>query len=60
MKPKILLFLSLVISSMAILYLLFVGIYRQSFVISDWMVVAFDLLAKTIIEVYILFSQKKI
>lgn len=59
MKQKILLFISLVISSMAVLYLLLASIYRESFVVSDWLVVAFDLLAKTIIEIYILFSNQK-
>jgi len=43
---------------MAILYLLLASIYRESFVVSDWLVVAFDLLAKTVIEVYILFSKR--
>jgi len=59
MKKKTLLFISLVISSMTLLYLLIANIFRDSFVLSDWVVVAVDLLAKTIIEIYILFSRKK-
>lgn len=58
MKTKTLLFLSLVISSMTILYLLIASIYRESFVPSDWIVVSVDLVAKVVIEIYILFGRK--
>ena len=57
MKKKIFLFISLVISSITILYLLFVSIFRESFMFSDWIVVAVDLIAKIIIEIYVLYGK---
>ena len=56
-KEKPLLFLSLIISSLAILYLLFINLYRGSFILSDWVVVTIDLLAKIIIELYLMFTK---
>jgi hypothetical protein len=46
--------LSLVITALTLLYLLFANIYRQSFIFSDWVVVTVDLLAKTVIEIMLL------
>ena len=57
MKKKILLFLSLVISSITVLYLLFVSLFRSSFILNDWIVVAVDLFAKIIIEIYVLYGK---
>jgi hypothetical protein len=57
MKPKSLLGLSMIISALALLYLLFANIYRVTFVFSDWLVVAIDILAKVIIELIILFKK---
>lgn len=59
MRKKVLLFMSLVISSITLLYLLIATIFRESFIYSDWVVVAVDLLAKTIIEIYILFGKNR-
>jgi len=58
MRKNTLIFLSLVISSITILYLLIAGIFRNSFISSDWFVVAIDLLAKVIIEIYVLYGGK--
>ncbi len=57
MKPKVLQFISLIISALALLYLLFINLYRGSFIVSDWLVVAIDLLAKAIIELIILVEK---
>ena len=58
MKNKLLQFISVIISSLALLYLLFINIYRSSFVISDWIVVSVDLFAKVIIELIILYGKE--
>lgn len=57
MKNKILQFISLIISSLALLYLLFVNVYRNSFIFSDWVVVSVDLFAKLIIELIMMFGK---
>lgn len=53
-------FISLVISSMALLYLLFINVFRESFIFTDWFVVFVDLSAKVIIEFYILFKKREV
>ena len=50
--------LSLIISALALLYLLFINVYKGSFVSSDWLVVAFDLFAKLIIEIVIILKTR--
>lgn len=57
MNKNVLQFLSLAISSLILLYLLFINILRDTFVTSDWIVVAVDLMVKLIIEFYITFSK---
>ncbi len=49
--------ISLIISSLVLLYLLFINLYRGSFIISDWVVVTVDLLAKTVIEIILLIRR---
>jgi magnesium-transporting ATPase (P-type) len=58
MKNKSLQFLSLVISALVLLYLLFVNIKRGAFVFNDWVVVTIDLLAKMVIDI-ILFLREE-
>ena len=58
MRHTTLQFISLVISSIALLYLLLANIFRQEFIVNDWFVVVIDLAAKTIIEAYILYDQR--
>ncbi len=58
MRKESLQFLSLTISSLVILYLLFINILRNTFVISDWTVVIIDLAVKLIIEIYIIIERK--
>lgn len=58
MRAKILQAVSLMISSLALLYLLFINIYRQTFIISDWVVVAFDLFVKGVIEITLLTKRE--
>ena len=57
MMKKILQAVSLIISSLALLYLLFINLYRHTFIISDWVVVAFDLFVKVIIEIALLTNK---
>jgi uncharacterized membrane protein len=57
MKKNILLRVSLIISALTLLYLLFVNLYRDAFVTSDWVVVGVDLSAKIIIESIILIKK---
>ncbi len=54
MREKVLKAVSLIISALALLYLLFVNLYRQAFIASDWAVVGFDLFVKVIIEIALL------
>lgn len=46
--------LSLIISALVLLYLLFINIQRGTFLFADWVVVTVDILAKTIIELILL------
>jgi len=57
MNRKALQFLSLIISSLTLLYLLFINVFRGSFISSDWVVVSVDLMAKIIIESVIVFRR---
>lgn len=59
MRKEYLQLLSLIISSLAILYLLFINILRNTFIISDWIVVIIDLAVKLIIEIYIIIIERK-
>ncbi|MBS3119175.1 hypothetical protein J4417_05895 [Candidatus Woesearchaeota archaeon] len=54
MKKEALQFLSLIISSILLLYLLFSNIYNETFIFQDWVVVSVDLISKLIIEIIIL------
>jgi len=54
---KALLSISLIISSIVLLYLLFINIYRDTFILTDWVVVTVDLSAKTIIDIILLCSK---
>ena len=54
MNTKTLQTLSLSISALALLYLLFVNVSENTFVIRDWLVVAFDLAVKAVVEIIIL------
>lgn len=54
MRRKALQALSLMISALVLLYLLFINVYRETFVMNDWLVVIIDLIAKTIIEIILL------
>jgi len=58
MREKHLLFFSMVISYLALLYLLFINIFRKTFILSDWLVIAIDLFVKLFIEFYILFIRR--
>ena len=57
MNKKGLQFLSLTISSLILLYLLWVSLYRGTFVLNDWIVVSFDLISKIIIELIIIKNE---
>lgn len=57
MKHKVLQGISLTISALALLYLLFTNLYRGTFLVSDWLVVAIDLMAKVIVELIVLFDR---
>ena len=54
-----LLSISLIITALSLLYLLFANLYRGTFVASDWVVVMVDLSAKIIIESIVLLRRKK-
>ena len=58
MNKKTLLFISLLLSSLTLLYLLAASIFRDTFILTDWVIIAFDLMVKTIIEWYILFKKR--
>ena len=58
MRKNTLQFASLSISSIALLYLLFASLYRETFMFSDWLVVFVDLFVKILIEIYILVDKK--
>lgn len=57
MRKRYLLFFSLVISALVLLYLLAVNIFRDTFIMSDWLIVVFDLLVKAAIELIVLFKK---
>jgi len=57
MNKRPLLFFSLLISVLALLYLLAANLFRGTFIVSDWLIVAFDLLVKVIIELIVLFKK---
>ena len=57
MKRGTLLRISLIISALTLLYLLFANLYRGTFIKSDWIVVGVDLSAKVIIESVILIKK---
>ena len=59
MKKNTLLAISLLITALTLLYLLFANLVRGSFILSDWIVVSVDLSAKVIIEFVILFKKPK-
>ena len=58
MKVNILQSLSLIITALTLLYLLFANLFRGTFILSDWVVVAIDLSAKVVIESIILVQKK--
>ena len=58
MRKKILLSISLIITAITLLYLLFANLFRDSFMLSDWIIVTIDLSAKIIIESIILFTKR--
>lgn len=58
MNTRVLLGLSLCITALTTLYLLFINLYRETFVASDWIVVGFDLFAKVVIESIVLFKRR--
>jgi hypothetical protein len=53
-RKKTLQAVSLIISSLALLYLLFINVYRDTFVLHDWTVVTIDVFVKVIIEIALL------
>ena len=59
MNTNLLKFISLVVSSLAILYLLFTNLNNNAFIIKDWVVVTFDLVVKTIIDIYVYWFSKE-
>ena len=58
MRKRSLQAVSLIISALALLYLLFINVYKDTFVLHDWSVVAVDLSVKTIIEIVLLQDGK--
>ena len=60
MRENVLKAVSLIISSLALLYLLFINVYRHTFIVSDWIVVGVDLAVKVIIEITLLIKQEEI
>jgi len=60
MNKKLLSFISLIVSSLALLYLLFINLWENRLVASDWIVVSIDLFVKVIIESYLTFSKEDI
>ncbi len=59
MNERTLLFLSLALSSVALLYLLIANLVRGSFMLTDWVIVSMDLAIKVMIELYILIRKSK-
>ena len=58
MNKKALQFASLSLSALSLLYLLFVSLWRGSFLFSDWLVVAIDLTVKVIVESYVFLEEE--
>ena len=58
-RKKALLFISLLVSGLTLLYLLAVNLFRNTFIYTDWIIITFDLVVKIIIESYILFAKQK-
>jgi len=50
MNDKVLLSISLILSALTLLFLLTINLYRETFIMLDWLVVAIDLTVKTGIE----------
>lgn len=57
MNRRLLQFFSLVISALALLYLLFANLIRGTFVAGDLLVVSVDLGVKVVIEAVIVFNK---
>ena len=57
MNRRLLQFFSLIISALALLYLLFANLVRGTFMASDWMVVSVDLGVKVIIEAVLVLNK---
>ena len=57
MRRKTLQAVSLTVSSLILLYLLFVNVYRETFLAGDWIVVAVDLSVKIVIEIALLIKE---
>lgn len=45
------------LSALVLLYLLFVNVWRGTFIINDWFVVIVDLFVKVIVELYVLMER---
>lgn len=58
MNKKLLLFVGSVISALALLFLLFMDVANDKFVLLNWSIVSFDLLANIIINIYIMITEK--
>jgi len=50
--------LSLIITALTLIYLLFVNLFRGTFIISDWYIISVELSAKIIIEIIILKNKE--
>ncbi len=59
MRDNTLHFLSLAISGLLLLYLLFSNVLNKTFLVHDWIVVAVDLTSKIIIELVIISKNDK-
>ena len=59
MRNETLQFISLAISSLVLLYLLFANLFRGTFISLDWVVVIVDLISKNIIEYIVTFVNKE-
>lgn len=59
MNKKTLLFISLLVSGLTLLYLLAINVFRDTFIYADWIIVVFDLAVKVIIESYVFFTKSR-
>ena len=57
MNRRLLQFFSLIISALALLYLLFANLIRGTFITSDWTVVSVDLGVKVVIEAVLVLNK---